>query len=48
MITRGMIEMAALCMFIMAMTLLGYGFGYQIGKSTPCVDEEQFEIHPMK
>jgi len=22
--------------------------GYQLGKATPCVDEEQFEVHPME
>jgi len=46
------IRLSTFCLIVVALVLsiglLGTYIGYEIGVGTPCVDEESFEIHPMK
>jgi len=46
------IRLSTFCLIVavlvLSMVLLGAYVGYEIGAATPCVDEESFEIHPMK
>lgn len=45
-------RLSTFCLIVVAIVLSIAMFsayaGYEIGAATPCVDEESFEIHPMK